>query len=59
MSRRRINLSVTEETYQELEEVQKEFGFKSVCEVAATLLGLFLRRVRHIGKADPIPEDGT
>ena len=57
MSRRRINLSVSEETYSELLKVQEEYGFKNVCEVASTLLSLFLKRVRKVGEAPPMPED--
>lgn len=55
--RKRINLSVSEETYLELTKVQEEYGFKNVCEVAATLLSLFLKRVRKVEEADPLPED--
>ena len=57
MSRRRINLSVSKETYSELLKVQEEYGFKNVCEVASTLLSLFLKRVRKVGEAPPMPED--
>jgi len=57
MSRRRINLSVSEQTYQELCKVRDEYGFKNVCEVASTLLSLFLKRVRKVGETDPMPED--
>ena len=57
MSRRRINLSVSEQTYQELLKVQTEYGFKNVCEVAATLLSLFMKRVRKMEEAPPLPED--
>jgi hypothetical protein len=55
--RKRINLSVSEETYLELTKVQEEYGFKNVCEVAATLLSLFLKRVRKVEETDPLPED--
>ena len=55
--RRRINLSVTEDMYSQLLKVQEEFGFKNVCEVAVTLLSLFLKRVRKVEETDPLPED--
>ena len=55
--RKRINLSVSEDTYLELTKVQEEYGFKNVCEVAATLLSLFLKRVRKVEETDPLPED--
>ena len=57
MSRQRINLSVPEETYQDLLKIKNEYHFKNACEVAATLLQLFLTRVRKVGEADPMPED--
>ena len=57
MKRQRINLSVSEETYQELMKVKKEYHFKNACEVALTLLLLFLKRVRKVGEAPPLPED--
>ena len=57
MPRRRINLSVSEQTYQELLKVQKEYGFRNVCEVASALLSLFLKRVRKVAEAPPLPED--
>ena len=50
-------MSVSEQTYQELLKVQAEYGFKNVCEVAATLLSLFLKRVRKVEEAPPLPED--
>ena len=55
--RKRINLSVSEDTYLELTKVQEEYGFKNVCEVASTLLSLFLKRVRKVEETDPLPED--
>ena len=57
MSRRRINLSVSEDMYTQLLRVQEDYGFKNVCEVAVTLLALFLKRVRKVEEDDPLPED--
>ena len=50
-------MSVTEDMYSQLLKVQEEFGFKNVCEVSVTLLALFLKRVRKVEEADPLPED--
>lgn len=52
--RKRVNLSMSEEMYNDLQRIAKEYRFKNVCEVAVTLLGLFLKQ-NH--KAEDTPKE--
>lgn len=52
--RKRVNLSMSEEMYNSLQRIAKEYHFKNVCEVAVTLLGLFLKQNR---KAEDTPKE--
>ena len=45
--RRRINLSLREETYDELQQIVRDYHFKNACEVVNTLISLFLNKVRN------------
>lgn len=44
--RKRINLSMREETYNELQQIVRDYHFKNACEVVTTLITLFLKRTR-------------
>ena len=45
--RRRINLSLREETYNDLQQIVRDYHFKNACEVVTTLITLFLKRTRN------------
>ena len=45
--RRRINLSLREETYDELQQVVRDYHFRNACEVVNTLISIFLKKVRN------------
>lgn len=59
--RRRINLSLREETYEDLQQIVRDYHFKNACEVVTTLIGLFLEMKKHPpkrGRLDvPVDED--
>lgn len=55
--RKRLNLSMREETYNELQKVVEDYHFKNACEVVNTLIGLFLKRVRAAEDQDPPEEE--
>lgn len=40
MKRKRINISVSEAQYCQLQDLQQKYGFKSVCELTRALLNL-------------------
>jgi hypothetical protein len=40
MKRKRINISVSEAQYQQLQELQKAYGFKNLCELTRALLNI-------------------
>lgn len=46
--RRRVNISLSEEKYQALTGIQKAYGFKSPCELASSLIDLFIKRVANV-----------
>lgn len=50
-------MSVSETTYRQLVAVQRDYGFKNLCEVVTALLSLFLKRIRKVSEAEPLPED--
>ena len=45
MSRKRINISVDEETYEELQGIRKRYGFKNLCEISVAMLHLLSRYI--------------
>ena len=57
--RRRINLSLREETYDELQQVVRDYHFRNACEVVNTLISLFLKKVRNPNQSASMgtPED--
>ena len=59
--RRRINLSLREEAYNDLQKIVRDYHFKNACEVVTTLIGLFLEMKKHppkrVRKGEPVDED--
>ena len=38
MARKRINISVDEQTYEELQRIRRSYGFKNLCEFSVAML---------------------
>lgn len=56
--RKRISLSVSPQAYEALEQMQRKYGFKNLCEMVSATLNVLLDRER--GKSDRslnIPDD--
>lgn len=45
-SRKRINISVDEPTYAELQRIKEAYGFKSLCQFSVAMLNILCRYIR-------------
>ncbi|MDE6135553.1 MAG: hypothetical protein K2F79_08260 [Muribaculaceae bacterium] len=55
-SRKRINLSVTEATHDQLTRVAFAYGFRNVCELTTTLINVALGMINRRPSAPPVEE---
>ena len=44
--RQRINISISPQCYQELEQIRKRYRFTNMCEICTALLGVFINKVK-------------
>ena len=46
MDRKRVNISIDEQTYNDLQKLRKTYGFKNACEVVVAFVHILLDRTR-------------
>lgn len=57
-NRKRVNISVDPMTYEKLQLLKEQYGFKNSCEIVVALLNILLDRLEDKGKRKyDIPED--
>ena len=57
-NRKRVNISLDPDTYEKLQQVQREHRFKNLCEMLTALAHILIDRMEAVGKRKyDLPED--